>query len=372
MFRNAIIAGAFAISFCAFASDVTIDAAKAEQLRRLEPLTTDKVDVFVDAGQLTPTQAEYVKKNIRDGKLVIPESAIGTEAPRRVEVPAAPVAPPPPSPLRPVARAEGDVYSEFRYSFGAGEEDRLRRLVKDFRHGDRHDIGRELRKARPQVNQVIAQAYNDPIDIGIKSALWEEVAGPVDSDAAFGLFETHRAAYELARPVLIPYEKDVGGAVVHRRRTGPDANESPFERVYSSRDLRDLIENIEGALSRCSSSATAIFLMDVYAKRYDKGDAPMRDCKRDRHRLVEACGGNSKKFDEDEKDTWKSSLSQHERALIAERLIEWLHRDNGDRRQIARNGLMICLPRRHPDWDDGQGKWERWWEDNKAALLAEK
>jgi hypothetical protein len=369
MLRKAIAACALlaGLSLYAGASDVTIDPAKAEQLRRLEPLTAEKIDVFVDAGQLTAAQADFVKRNIRDGKLVIPESSIGAEAPRRVEpVGPAPVAPPP----RVVA--ERDIYSDFHYSFASGEEEHLRRLVKDFRHGDRHDIGRELRKSRPQVNQIIAQSYNDPIDIGIKAALWEEVAGPANADAAFGLFETHRAAYEVARPVLIPYEKDVGGAVVRRHRTGPDANETPFERVYSSRDLRDLIENIEGAISRCSSSSAAIFLMDVYAKRYDKGEAPMRDCKRDRHRLVEACGGNSKKFDEDEKDTWKSTLSQRERALIADHLIEWLHRDNGDRRQIARNGLMICLPRRHPDWDDGNSEWERWWERNKPELMTEK
>lgn len=375
MLRMVIFVCGLLLVSCTFAADVTIDPAKAEQLRRLEPLTPEKVDVFVDAGQLTTAQADYVKKYIRDGKLALPESAIGSEAPRRVE---GPIAPPPPiappgvvGQPRP-ARVEGDVYAEFRYSFGAGEEERLRRLVRDFRHGDRHDIGRELRKARPQVNQIIAQYYNDPIDIAIKAALWEEVAGPADADAAFGLFETHRAAYELARPVLIAYEKDVGGAVVRRRKTGPDAGEAPFERVYSSRDLRDLIENIEGAISRCSSSAAANFLMDVYSRRYDKGEAPMRDTKRDRHRLVEACGGNAKKFDEDEPGTWKSSLSQHERALIAEHLIEWLHRDNGDRRQIARNGLMICLPRRHPDWDEGSGRWERWWEENKAGLLAEK
>src|SRR5438552_13079578 len=109
MFRNAIFALLFA-TISVVASEVTIDAAKAEQLRRLEPLTAEKIDVFVDAGQLTAAQAAFVKKNIRDGKLAIPDSAIGAEAPRRVE----PVPAEPPPPARPVARAESDVYAEFR------------------------------------------------------------------------------------------------------------------------------------------------------------------------------------------------------------------------------------------------------------------
>lgn len=99
----------------------------------------------------------------------------------------------------------------------------------------------------------------------------------------------------------------------------------------------------------------------------------MRDKGRDRHRLVEACGGEPKKFDQDEAGTWTSRLGQAERAAIAERLIPWLHKGNDDRRRIAKNGLMICLPPRgHPDWDDGDGAWERWWTDNKDSLRNER
>ena len=88
--------------------------------------------------------------------------------------------------------------------------------------------------------------------------------------------------------------------------------------------------------------------------------------------MVEACGGNEKKFDEDEVKTFGSTLSQRERALIADALIPHLHAGNDDLRHIARNGLQICLPRPHPKWDDGRGAWERWWEANKGALQAEK
>src|SRR5689334_14620231 len=70
---------------------IRIDPVKAAQLRRLEPLTVDKVEVFVEAGQLTRAQADLVEKNISGGKLNLPESAIGAEPSRRVRIEPAPV-----------------------------------------------------------------------------------------------------------------------------------------------------------------------------------------------------------------------------------------------------------------------------------------
>ena len=355
-----------------------IDPAKAAQLRRLEPLTADKINVFVEAGQLTARQAEFVKRHIGpDGTLALPAGAIAPEAPRR------PAAPPPASVPAPSAATSAPApttvaagenpYTVFNYRMPAADQDRLRKLIRDYRHGNRPEIGRELRQFRPAVNQLIAEAYLDPIDLPVKIALWEEVAGPQNPDAAVGLFDTHRAAYDVARPVLIPYAKDVGGIIVRRKRSGPDAGVYPAERWFTSRELRDDILDIEGLIARCTGANAAIFLINVYAQRYDEGEAPMRDKGRDRHRMVEACGGNPKRFDEDERGTWRSTLSGSERAAIAERLIEYLHRENGDRRKIARNGLMICLNGvRHPDWDDSRSQWEQWWSRNRQELEAQR
>ena len=374
----------------AHAADVAIDTAKVEQIHRLEPLSPDKVDIFVQAGQLTDEQADFVKLHIDEqGRFVPPAAAAPAPAPRAPVEPPPPPAPepraplPPPEPPRPAVRAPAppppppsvgprDVYTEFHYQLPIADQEHLRGLIRDFKHGDHSAIGRELRKFRPQVNQLIAQAYNDPIDMLTKVDLWEEVAGPANADACVGMFETHRAIYETGRLVLIPYEKDVGGVEVRRRIIGAEGGDGARERFFTSREIRDAIEKLEGLISRCSGVPAATFLMDVYAKRYDAGEAPMRDSKRDRHRLVEACGGNVKKFDEDEPKTWGSSLSQHDRALIAEALIPYLHRENSDRRQIAKNGLEICVPRGHPHWDEGHGAWERWWDANKAALLSER
>ncbi len=389
------------------AADVTIEPAKVEQIHRLEPLSPEKVDIFVQAGTLTEEQADYVKQNIDDqGRFAPKGGAVATPAPKspapapqpepkappappeppRPPEPAIPPQPPiPPQPRQPAPRGPGpelapapapagprDPYAGFSYKLPAAEQERLRALIRDFKHGEHAGVGRELRKARPQVNALIAQAYNDPTDMLTKVELWEEIAGPADPDAAIGMFETHRTIYETGRLVLIPYEKDVGGVSVRRRIVGPEGGDGPPERFFTSREIRDAIEKLEGLISRCSSASSAIFLADVYAKRYAGGEAPMRDKGRDRKRMVEACGGNEKKFDEDEVKTFGSTLSQRERALIADALIPHLHAENGDLRQIAKNGLQICLPRPHPKWDDGRGAWERWWEANKGALQADK
>jgi hypothetical protein len=352
-----------------------IDPAKVAQLQRLEPLTVDKVNIFVESGQLTKIQAAYIKKHISEnGQLALPASAIGVETPLAdAQSPTRPTKPstPPTAPSSTGKTSKG-FYAAFGYKLRPTEMKKIENLLADYRHGNRPEIGRQLRQFRPQVNAYIAAAFTDTIDLSIKIALWEEVAGPANPGATLGLFQTHRVAYDLARPVLIAYDKDAGGLIVRRLFKHPDAAENPRQCWMSSRELRDAILHIEELIARCSSVSAATFLMDIYAQRYDKGEAPMRDKGRDRKRLVEACGGVQKKFDEDESDTWKSRLSQSERARIAERLIPWIHRGSEDRKRIARNGLLICLPQHHPDWEDGAAAWDGWWEENKNKLLSEK
>lgn len=331
------------------AESVTVDPAKAAQLKRLEPLTAAKIAVFVEAGQLTPMQAALVKKHLSaDGKLNLPASAIAPEPPR-----------PPPGP----AAAASSVLE----GQSAAERDRLVRLIQSYRQGDRPEIGRELRQHRPAVNKLIAQAYTDPVDLPVKIALWEEVAGPANPEATAQLFETHRTAYELARPVLIPYAPDAGGIIVRRKKT-TDGSAFPTQRFFPSRELREMLIEIEGLIAHCAGIGAATFLMETYAQRYHDGEAPMRDKGRDRHRLVEACGGEPKKFDQDEPETWGSRLGARERAAIAERLMPYLHKSDSDRRQIARNGLMICLGVSHPDWEAGRDEWERWFKTHRQDL----
>lgn len=345
---------------------LTIDPAKVAQLKRLEPLTAQKVEVFVEAGRLTLAQAALVKKHINPrGELQLPEAAVAPDRPRAAERRVNPTEPP-------REGAIGGPYAELGYQLEPVDRERLLADIREYRVGSRSEIGRHLRSFRPEVNELIAASFKDPIDLPIKIALWEEVAGPANPDAALGLFETHRAASDLARPVLVPHFKDIGGIIARRPLHGRDAGAYPAQRWFTSRELRDMIIEIEGLIARCSGPSAAVFLMSVYAQRYDEGEAAMRDKGRDRHYLVQACGGDPKKFDQDEPETWGSRLSQRQRALIADRLIPWLSRENEDRARIARNGLAICLPSGHPRWDAGRDEWDRWWSENKERLLAQK
>ena len=343
----------------------TIDPAKADQLRRLEPLTAEKIELFVESGRLTATQANYIRKHIGpNGQLALPDAAIVPE--RQDDVIRRDISDTPRHNTRAVSSR---LYDAFNYKFSGDERERLTQQIKAYRHEhQRHEIGQSLRKSRPQVNELIAAAYTDPIDLPIQIALEKEVAGPSNADAAIGLFETHRAAYDLARPVLNPYAKDVGSVLVRRLSRHPDANRYPQQCFFTSRELRNMIVEIEGLIARCAGPSAAIFLMDVYSQRYNKNEAPLRDDDRDGRRLIDACGGSSKKFDDDKSKTWTSSLSQRQRAIIAEKLIPWVSRGNDDRRKIARNALRVCLRHNHPDWDAGRHEWERWWEANKDRL----
>ena len=346
------------LTFAARAATPVIDPAKVAQLTRLEPLTPDKVDVFVEAGQLTPEQAAYVKRYIGPGgKLTLPADAVAVE-PRRM--------PPAPAPATPAVGT--NPYAAFHYRLTVADSERLTTVLSNFRYGNRAEVGRQLREFRPAVNQLVVAAYTEPIDLPIKIALWREVAGPVNPDAAIGLFETHRVAYEMAQRLLVPFAKDIGYVGVSRSR--PDASAPTMQRFFTSRQLRDMILDIEGLIAECPSPAAAIFLMGVYSQRYTEGEAPMRDDGRDWRRLVEVCGGNPKKFDNDDSKTWGSTLAPRQRALIAEHLIPWLSREKGDRRRIARNALLVCLPPDHPDWDAGGAEWDQWWVANRDRLLA--
>ena len=344
-----------------------IDPAKAAQLQRLEPLTPEKIDVFVEAGKLTPVQAEYVKKHIGpNGQLALPDASVAPE-------PVAPVVAAPAAPGGGVLL--DDPYAGFNYSLSPEDRERLTQLIQHYRYGNRDDIARQIHKFMPQINQLITAAYPDPIDLMIKKQLFKSVSGRSNPEAVFGLIQLHKEALRLAQPVLIAFDKDAGGVMVRRTLRGP-GDPFPEERFMTSRDLRNAIEDIEGYISVCSSVTAATYLMEVYAQRYDRGEAPMRDTRRDRHRLVDACGGagmkelpGRKRFDEDEAKTWSSSLTVRERALIADRLIPYLQRPNDDCRQIARDGLMICLPGGHPSWKAGTTAWEAWWAEHKDALM---
>lgn len=353
---------------------------KAAQLKRLEPLNAEKIRIFTEAGQLSPAQAELVRRFVgADGVLRLPDSHIGAPL-------AAPPAAPPAMAVPLSRRPDGSIDvlgflraedRQFSTKLAPDERQRLENNLKGYRYvtaGDREAIRRDLYAAGDAANPLIAAVFNDPIDLDMKVALWQAVAGAHNPRAAGYIAATHQAAVAVAKPILIPYDTDAGGLIL-RRREGRD---EPLRAWYSSRDLRDTIVDLERLISHCVGPRAVSYLMDLYAARYGAHEAPMRDKTRDRERLVRACGGDPKRFDQDEPETWGSSLPPRERLLIAERLVPHLRAQEKDVREIARYGLLVAngqpQKRLRDFFKDAYKNWpafEAWWPERREQMLAE-
>ena len=383
-----------------------VDPAKVAQLKRLEPLSPEKVQIFVEAGQLDPRQADTIKRFIdANGVLNLPPELVGVEAaPQPQPAPQPPVAQPAPQPVQPpLAQPAPPVVAQQATPIGrrpdnsldtlawirandqnplpgleAAQAQQLTDLLKRLRVAGEGERGPILANVRPYAvaaDAFIAREYTDAVDLRTAAWLWESVAGAHNPRAAGYIAGTHQLAMNTANPILVPYAKDAGGVRLHRKQS----NEAPIESFYTSRELRDIIVDLEKSISECRGVRAASYLIEVYAARYHDGDAALRDTKRDRHRLVEACGGDKARFDEDEEKTWGSALPKWELALIAERLVPYLRSEDDDLRQIAENSLLICfaygskndhkaidlLKDAHKDWD----KFMRWYTIRREQLL---
>ena len=370
---------------------VRIDSSKVAQLKRLEPLTPEKVRIFLDSGQLDNHPVELVVKHIdKQGILSIPAANVGAEEPpldtrsaARLEIP--PLVEPPAN-ATDIPRKPGgglDVLSHIRQldrqaPVALGE--RERRIVEarlaGFRtagDGERETIKSALRAAVPGCNALIATAYADPVDLCAAASLWKSIAWPGNPRAAGYIAAAHQEAVRTAQPVLIAYAKDIGGLILRRKQ----GREQPLQRWYESRELRDLILDLEKSIAQCSGVRAATYLSAVFAARYRDPDAPMRDSDRDRKRIIQASGGDKEAFNSSDPKTWGSSLPPSERALIAERLLPHLRAEEGDLRDTARDGLLVVLggpdKRLKDRLQNARKDWsafERWYLQRREELLA--
>ena len=371
------------------AEEVRVPPSVVQQLKRMEPLTPQKIQVFVDAKRLTPLQAALVLRNMPQGVLNLPADRIGVPTP-----PVTPVAPltpvvatPAPVSAAALPRLPGGALDVLRIlamqdqsmggTLSETERQRVVGNLQGFRHVDavqRESILRDLQRIGADANPLVADVFNDPVDFEIKFELWRYLANARNPRAAGFIAKTHQLAMNKARPVLIPYAKDAGG-LIFRRMAG---NVEPLRKWFTSREMRDYITETERLISHCVGPRAAVYLMSVYENRYGGDQAPMRDKSRDKKRMVRACGGDYKEMDQDEPDTWGCSLTSLDRVLAAERLVPYLNHHEKDVREIARYGLLVLnsqpnkkmrdfFKKAHENWGDTQN----WWIQRREELLAQ-
>lgn len=371
------------------AEEIVVPPDVVQQLKRLEPLTPEKIQVFVDAGVLTPKQAALVLRNMPQGVLNLPADRIGV--PSTPAVPAAPIAPAAPPAAAGMAgdlpRLPGGRLDVLRIlarqdqtaprTLSDADRERIAGNLQGYRYLnaiDQENIRRDFQRIGDEANPLVAAVYNDPVDFDIKFQLWTYLANAGNPRAAGYIAKTHQLAMNKAVPVLIPYDKDAGGLIFRRM----DGNAEPVRKWYSSREMRDYITETERLISHCVGPRAAIYLMSVYENRYGGGEAPMRDKGRDRDRMVRACGGDHKEMDQDEPETWGCSLSPLDRVLAAERLVPYLNHHEKDVREIARYGLLVLNSqpnkRLRDFFKDAREHWgdvERWWAQRREEMLAQ-
>ncbi|GMV83512.1 MAG: hypothetical protein AMXMBFR7_46960 [Planctomycetota bacterium] len=381
MLRNLTVCliGALALTCSVRAQDLIVAPEKVAQLKRVEPLSADKLNIFVTAGAISASQRDLLLKHIdAQGRLNLPERYQGPEpAPAPLESRPAPVEAAPVAEPAVTGGVLGWIVEDdkrWRASLDRGRIEHFKARVAAFRSSgvsERSEIRRELAEGGGEAVLAIASFYTDPVDIGLKLSLWRAVAKRSNPHAVGYIAETHKMLMREANAILVPYDKDAGFAVFRRKQ----GREAPYQVGYTSRELREIILDLEACISNCSGVRAATYLMDLYAARYEVDAAPMRDDDRDRKRMVFACGGNSDHFDQDEPGTWSCVLQPFERVLIADRLAPHLQARDKDTRKIAANGMMIALDvhkkikdflvdKAHEDWNE----FERWFNVQRGKL----
>lgn len=349
-----------------------------QQLKRMEPLTDQKIQIFVEAGRLTPAQADLVRQYTEQGVLNLPAERVGAAQP----VQAATVRPTLRGGLPRLPGGELDVLTilvdEDREPIRnelAADRQRLAGNLKGYRHvgaPERDAIRRDLQRLGPAANDLVGAAFTDPVDLDIKLELCAYLASAGNPRAAGYIALTHQMAMNKADPILIPYDTDAGG-LIFRRQGG---NEEPVRKFYSSRELREYVTELERLISHCPGPRAAIYLMSVYDVRYGGDEAPMRDKDRDRERMLRACGGDYNEMKDGDPKTWETTLAPFDRLLIAERLVPYLNHQEKDVREIARYGLLVVngqpnkkLKDFFKDAPKHWGEVQNWWSQRREEML---
>ena len=203
----------------------------------------------------------------------------------------------------------------------------------------------------------LAAAYVEPFEINIRVDLLQVLAVQ-NSPLTTGIFmEAHKTASRekeatAAEPPLPPPD------YVSKR----DRNQPRTRGQFLNIDAQNVLA-IEGYAAVAGGPFNALFLLDIYKKRYtgDSIDPLLVDSARYRTRLGNAAG---------EIKGSRSIWTLDDRMMLIEQLLPLLFKEDEELKTLPRDLLKKLLPSGYPKWEAPQGEWVEWWNKRKDVPSA--
>jgi hypothetical protein len=234
---------------------------------------------------------------------------------------------------------------------------RLIRNFADTNDSQRRKNIRMLQDYGRMAYPFIAAAYVQPFEINIRVDLLQALAVPNSPLTTGILMDAHHASAKekeitASEPPLPPPEY-----VSKRDRNLPQTRGQNLHI-----DAQNVL-TIEGYASVAAGPFNALFLLDVYKKRYTNEtiDPLLADINRDRSRLGNAAG---------EVKGSRAIWTLDDRMMLIEQLVPLLFSENEDLKQLPRDLLKKILPSGYPKWDAPQSDWVEWWNKRKDVPSA--
>lgn len=195
----------------------------------------------------------------------------------------------------------------------------------------------------------IAASYVHPFDIFEKVELLRALAVP-DSPYTAGVFaEAHNTAENVMNQIAN------SPPTIPPKYPSRREQELPEGKPEQMRAAAANLLTLEDYASTAGGPLNALFLLDVYKRRYekDKSDALLNNIVRDSARLANTATDATKS---------SSSWLPSDRLMLSEQLLPLLFKDNEDYRKLAKDTLVRILPSGHPKWEAPQSAWVEWWQ----------
>jgi hypothetical protein len=234
------------------------------------------------------------------------------------------------------------------------EIDRCMRNFADTNTAGRMKIIRTLQSYGRMVDPFVVAMFVAPEELSARVGLLQSLAvsGRPFTTPVFA--EAYRTALASMQQV------ENGPAQLPPAYLSKRDRDRPMGRSELLKLAADNVLAIEGYASTAGGPFNALFLLDIYRKRYtsDQTQPLLLSPARDRARLAATAADASRT---------RSSWTKDDRIALAEVTFPLLFRD-GDLQLFAKDFLTKLLPTGHPKWDADQGDWVEWWEKAKEKL----